>query len=641
MKKRDISHWTKDNHFEGMLLFAQTLEESTFHYSYESYKIPALNCHFLCYDVMRTARDIDRKVLMDGNFVPLAEEFEQMIGEDFFVKSQVSNSGTLLLAKDKSSNFYDLSQSDLKTKIKRYPEVAKFVSDICEIDDNYYFDCLVRSVVGNIFVDTFAFENSDRVYKATRMIVTELVNRGYSKEYIYSTVTDFFYNPLNPVSCTRETVEAFFERFSFDETGYRAIFGVNRKAAFTLGRLENVKVRNPSPDEKKMLNLQRKSDCVALFKVKALDPFSAFKKASDYIDTVQSLHKINQHNNALFITPKAIISKELEDGSFETGTLMQAPQNPMKKKGNIPDLHALFDDITLLDEIEPPPAFFRAISLHHGALESKDISNQLLNLWTIVEILIDTKRDNEDRINTICTTMCSVLNRRYLYANLEQLLHDVEACGECKFEELIRDIEFVNEDLDLVEKFALVLSLEELSAVLDKLKDALSECPLLKYRVAYFSDSVLVDSKSVVEYLQRHERRIRWHIMRIYRNRNMIVHNGSHMPYLNIIVENLHFYVDVLIDTLIEYYHMGLMNHLSIYKNIADDEMSHYIDLGVSLIGKKKQNQISLTADNALDLIFNGYSGNTIRKAIDRMVEQRRNSTDMEESFSVRLPASE
>ena len=519
MKKREISHWAQGDHFEGMLLFAQTLEESTFHYSYESYKLPALNCHFLCYDIMHTARDIDRKVLMDGNFVPLAEEFEQMVDEDFFVKSQVSTSGTLLFVKDKSANFYNLSESDLKTKIKRYPEVAEFVRDICEVDDNFYLACLIKCVVDNIFVDTFTFENGDQIYKATRMIVTELVNGGYSKEYIYSTVNDFFYNPLSPIICAKETIEAFFECFSFEKTGYQAIFGVNSKAAFTLGRLEQVKVRNPSPDEKRMLNLQRGTDCVVTLKVKAVDPVSAFKKANNAIDTIQSLHKINQHNDALYITKTAIISKGLEDGSFEEGALIQSPQNPMKKKGNAPDVHALFDDITLLDEIDPPPAFFRAISLHHGALESQDISNQLLNLWTIIEILIDTKRDNEDRINTICSTMCSVLNRRYLYAHFEQLLRDIEGCSGCNFAKIIKDNEFVDENLDSVEKFALVLSLKELSSVRDKIKNELSEYPLLKYRVTYFSDHVLVDSKSIFEYLKRHEKRIRWHIMRIYRNR--------------------------------------------------------------------------------------------------------------------------
>ena len=121
MKKQDISHWTKSDYFTGMLLFVQTIEENTFHYSYESYKLPALNCHYLCYDIMYTARDINRKILMDGNFIPLSEEFEQMLAEDLFVKNEVSDNNTLLLSKDKNANFHCLSGSDLKTKIKHYP----------------------------------------------------------------------------------------------------------------------------------------------------------------------------------------------------------------------------------------------------------------------------------------------------------------------------------------------------------------------------------------------------------------------------------------------------------------------------------------------------------------------------------------
>ena len=73
----------------------------------------------------------------------------------------------------------------------------------------------------------------------------------------------------------------------------------------------------------------------------------------------------------------------------------------MKKKGNSSDIHAIFYDISLLNEIDPPVSFFRAIALHSGATETRNISNQLLNLWTIIETLIDVKRDNEDKINTI------------------------------------------------------------------------------------------------------------------------------------------------------------------------------------------------------------------------------------------------
>lgn len=113
--------------------------------------------------------------------------------------------------------------------------------------------------------------------------------------------------------------------------------------------------------------------------------------------------------------------------------------------------------------------------------------------------------------------------------------------------------------------------------------------------------------------------------MRIYRNRNMIVHNGSSMPYIDIIIENLHYYVDVLIDTLIEYYNIGIIAHTSIYRDILNGQANYYAALGTPLNKKSKAAAIQLTVDNALKMIFNDYSGNPIKKAIDQALEKSRN----------------
>lgn len=109
----------------------------------------------------------------------------------------------------------------------------------------------------------------------------------------------------------------------------------------------------------------------------------------------------------------------------------------------------------------------------------------------------------------------------------------------------------------------------------------------------------------------------------------MIVHSGAYMPYRDMLVENLHFYVDVLIDTLIEYYHIGLLNHSSIFRNILSEEANFYITLGMSMNKKVKPTNIQLTADNALQLIFNGYSGNAVKKAIDHVIVERRKPEDI------------
>lgn len=623
MKKRDVSHWIKNEHFEGLLLFAQALEEGAFYYSYESYKLPALNSHYLCYDITHTARDIDRKVLMDGNFIPLAEEFEQMLKEDIFIKNNVDDKGTILYAKDKNGDFYDLSIGDLKSKINSYPEIAEYLIDICETNNNYLSE-LLGLLIDNIFCDNFDQDNRAAIYTITRMLITDLVNAGYSKEYLYSTIEDFFFTASKPIECNTDTVVSFFNCFTFDDVEYEAVFGINIKAARFFERLDNIEVRDATPEEKRQLNLQKSTDKVVVIPRKEVDVYSAFESAVRRINTFLSFHRINQHDSKLFITPKAVVYVKDDEGNLKDGTPIRTSINPLKKKGNSSDLHALFDDITLSEKIDIPKAFYRAMALHSGAIESKDISNQLLNLWTVVEVLIDTKRDNEDKINTICTILGAVLNRCYMYSNIEQLYHDIKICSSSNVDEILEKIEPSCDDLDKVERLALLLSLDTYSAELTELIDSLTDSPLLIYRIKQFAEHILSDSQSIYKYLKRHEKRIKWHIMRIYRNRNMIVHNGSSMPYRDIIIENLHYYVDVLIDTLIEYYNIGITTHTSIYKNILNEQANYYVALGTPLSKKAKATVIQLTADNALEMIFNEYSGNPIKKAIDHALEKNR-----------------
>ena len=212
-----------------------------------------------------------------------------------------------------------------------------------------------------------------------------------------------------------------------------------------------------------------------------------------------------------------------------------------------------------------------------------------------------------------------------MFSCLEQLLHDIDVCtNSTLMEGLLQQIENETE-VDPTEKFALLLALDEYADLRTKVIAALTDYPLLVFRICNFSDVVFENSKSIYNYLKRHEKRIRWHIMRIYRNRNMIVHNGSYMPYVGMIAENLHFYVDELLDVLVEYYHIGINNNASIFRNVSCEEVSYYRELGVNVTKPKaKQDVISLTKDNALSMIFNGYKGKLVRKAIILAIEKNR-----------------
>lgn len=102
----------------------------------------------------------------------------------------------------------------------------------------------------------------------------------------------------------------------------------------------------------------------------------------------------------------------------------------------------------------------------------------------------------------------------------------------------------------------------------------------------------------------------------------MIVHNGSFMPYRDIIIENLHYYVDVLIDTLIEYYNNDIISNSSIYKHLLNNQASYQVALGTPFNKKEKNRSIAITSDNAMELIFNKYSGNPIKRVVDDVIKR-------------------
>lgn len=622
MKKRDYSHWSKSEYFQGVLLFAQTIDECTFPYAYESYRVPALNSHFLCYDVCITADEIESKKLMDGNFVPLSEEFELMIKEDVLMKELFEEATSVFFLKNKNSDYYDLTNEPLSAKIKYYPEIAKYIRDICEVD-NKYISNLLDVICDNIVADSFGPENQELIYIATRAYITELVNMGYSKDYIYSVAENMFFDVSQNVSPTTDVVVEFFNHFLHIKNTYKVVFGVNRKAAVLFDKLNNFEVKDPEGKDKKLFNRRKNGDKIVSISVNACDPYIAFEDALSQIDGVLAIHRINQHEDRVYISKQGSVTQQI-DGEQGESIFINSTQNLMKKKGNTTDLHALLGGHYFLNNISPPTSFTRAVALHNGAIESSDVSNQLLNLWTILEVLIGTQRDNADRINTICNVLCTVLNQSYMYSCLEQLLLDIKKCTESNaVVNILAEIQ--GDRLDEVEKFALLLSLDTYLIKRTAIIDMLEEYPLLVYRIKKFSNDILCNSKSIYEYLKRHEKRIRWHIMRIYRNRNMIVHDGSYMPYIKIITENLHFYIDELLDVLVEYYHVKMLDNSSIYKNISVEEFSYYKALGYQIGKNKGKTDIkTITEENALNLIFNGYHGKVVSKTIDNVIAENK-----------------
>ena len=133
-----------------------------------------------------------------------------------------------------------------------------------------------------------------------------------------------------------------------------------------------------------------------------------------------------------------------------------------------------------------------------------------------------------------------ILKRNYIYSLFNQLTADIKNYDEEFFNNLVGTETSVTDSVRKVCEFVLLESYGQQRA------DFLARCsdfPLLKERIEYYH-ATLSNTADVFKFVDKHGERVKWQVMRIYRNRNLIIHNGESMPYLHLLIENLHSYVD-------------------------------------------------------------------------------------------------
>lgn len=623
MKKEDYSHIEISPYRKNFILFIETLEEVLFYYSFESYKLPALNSHFLCLDMLQTKHNIDTKSISEGNFIPLSEEFEDTLERDIVLKTYIPEIDVLLKRRNKLGAIVDYRNSELKTKISKYTEAAAY---ICEISrsNNIYLTTIYDLLIDNIFAETSEYNNWNAIYLLTRTLATELVNGGYSAEYITEELKNAFLDREKVVQCEEQLLVDFFNRFTFERKSYQVVFGINAETARILKYFKEINVNPPSNDIKKKLNLKHRGDCIVEVVVENVDKHQAANAAYGYINTIIGLHRISQHHKPIYIKPIAQVNEIDEEYIVISTKIIKMGNNILLRANNENQIQSYFFDKQLLNKIDPPETFFRAVSLHNNALDSKEPTNQLLDLWTAVETLIGFRSGDEDKINVVCDILTSILNRTYLYSHITQLHKDIMAvCGK-NGEDTLSSIAGEEQP---VWKLAKILSVKDCQEDYDKLYHLCEEYPLLQYRMEYFSKKVFVNSESVYKELVRHKAKLRWHIMRIYRNRNMIVHNGEYMPYLNVILGNLHYYIDAMFDLLIEYYHLEIEHNHNIFYHVQKEEMQYWNCLGLDDKGKKIVSR-EIDASNYAEIIFNNYEGNAIKNMVQQAIANMQTNSD-------------
>ena len=555
MKNYTLSNWDVNITEKGLLFFAETAEEMLFHHSHDSFKVPTLNFKFLCYDIVTTIQGIEEEKLDAGNLYPLIDELMISYQRDPVIKQLYGEKIDVIFDQKNEYGVYvntfkdickDRTTEATRTRLRK---TLYFLIEDMNNDDKYYK--VILKNLSTLVNEDYDISNAKEIYSLTQTLLSELINCGYSIEFLYNTVIEQFFSE-QVISNATVAFDSFINTFTFEEKKYAVYFPIPSSIKDDLVDCFNLEIAD---NVFEMFNNQ----CPYVGKqiVSEMDPELARSYVTKIVEVFLSIVQYDKHNDKSF----KIRYSDVVDLKTQKCFYLKEPI-PAILRGRRERERTISRDICP----HHINNLLNAISLHSSAMKSKDINNQFLSLWTAIEVLVPVERKGSySRINQISNALSTVMSITYLRTLLSHLSDDLHVIKET-YENCIVDV-----DADPILALASILSKPEHSNRIAILTDALESYPILKYRLSTY-EKLLKDPAQYKKYYESHSKRILQQTMRIYRTRNMIVHDGSHSVYIELIIQNLHFYLDTLIDTIYASQKHGYTNIHSIYKSMGETE---------------------------------------------------------------------
>lgn len=560
MKTYKFDNWDNTLTNKGLLFFAETMEEMLYHHSHDSHKVPTLNFKFLCFDIISTIDKIDDLVLDPGNLSPLIDEFISSYKKDSVIQELYGGEiDKLFESKDEHgkyrSTFKDICKDRKSEKARSVlRKTISFLIDDLSNEDKYYTSIL--SKLREYVAEDISQDNQEQMHPLIQAFLSELLNRGYTLEFIYTTVVNFFFEK-NEIKDIQTAFSDFVGIFSFEEKKYVVYFPVDNSIKDDLSDFFGLSVAD---NVYEMFNNQ--FPYIGKIGINAMDPQSAREEVSSIIDLFCSIIEYDKHSGKSFtIKSTDIVDIETKKCFYYKNSI------PPILRGN------RGREITFSKDICPHRVrnLFNAISLHANALKSNDISSQFLNLWTAIEVLIPTERKGSySRIVQISNVLTTALSITYCRALLLHLLHDIsKACP--KYNGYVSDIDGTD-----IQKLTMLMTNPLYQDKMQALHNDVIQYPIIEYKISKY-EKLLNSPAAMNKFYSEHAERLNQQIMRIYRTRNMIVHDGTETIYINLILQNLHYYVDTLIDSFYALERKGFNNINSMIKQMSEIEKKFYL----------------------------------------------------------------
>lgn len=547
---------------DGILYFSQRIDEMLKHSTYHIYKAPVLNTFLLIEEYLLTSNQVKKGIIDQSHLKFIFEEFLESFDNDIIIKEYIPEEERILL----------INKLNSSTDFDRY-KVMHYILHLLNKYDYWCKEYLLKIVPQE--------REKKKIEQALRCYIPGLIDIGYSSDYIYyHNKTVFNQSDKSDL----ELLAEFLNRFDFKKRKYSVYVALHKSAQ----NFKEILIQKLGVDfdfdinEAKEFKYPGNKYIIAKLEIEALDKRQAANMAYDNLDIFYKFYRFMNDDRKKWFLNKCMVRYSDSDYAFVDLTIQRFnfPENEDAEKSS--ELSELMITALLTNASKGSFGIIdKVISLHNTALENTNLSNGFLNLWSVLEVLFVSDKDRA-KINEIERKAIPLLQKEYiimLFKDLDGNLKDNLSIEQ--YNDIINSID----GNDNKYKIAALITLEKYETLRQKLYKYLNNYPILRSRISQMS-SLCKRRNSFLNDLERFTRRITWHIIRLYRTRNSIIHSGDKPNNLKPLGEHLHSYIDACIWQLMV--SLTSEKHLYSIDNVLIDEIFQLERITKELSSKEK-----------------------------------------------------
>lgn len=534
--------WNENFQNDGALYFFQRIVEMLEFNTIDIYQCPIMNTHRLIIEYVSSCKNGVKSFHLNDIY----DEFLQSFQTDVAIIHG--------LGEEKLGEIVD----KLKSSPNNRMEIMDYL--LHSVGNNYML--WIKSYILEIVPLN---KNKKKIEKAVRCLLPELFLCGYSRNEIYYSAKTI----LLSASYDNNKLKKFLKSFNRKEKTFSVYLAINEDLMkFKSILADHLELSFDDDGNFSKFENWDNFFIVKMSSVKALDAGVAAYKAYNNISLFTSFYQFFDNYSDVLVSPKTVVTA---NGIDWRTVYVNYGKFKIKRSDDQAFSGQLSESFinSLTDHARCSLSTIRKIlKLHNRAISNNGQENGFLNFWSILELVC--VKNESSKLNQVKSIVVPILQYDYLvnlFSDLEENLKSI--LSEDDYNNLCDAV--TTTDPNYL-KIANIVLLDEYYEKLDSLVDSLIDYPVIRSRLLELHDNYK-STNTLFNMSARYAKRVDWHLSRIYRARNSIVHSGTSPVNLNELGIHLHSYVDSLVNEVI--FKLSTSSFCHVSNVLIDSELKH------------------------------------------------------------------